>query len=74
MGNEEVLQIVKEQNILQAVKRRKANWKGHILHRNCLLKHITEGKIEGGIEVMEDKEEGVRSYWMTLWKREDSGN
>ena len=31
--------------------RRKGNWIGHILRRNCLLKHITEGKIEGGIEV-----------------------
>jgi hypothetical protein len=34
------------------MKRRKANWIGHILHRNCLLKHITDGKIEGKIEVM----------------------
>jgi hypothetical protein len=25
----------------------KANWIGHILSRNCLLKHITEGKIRG---------------------------
>jgi hypothetical protein len=32
-------------------KRRNANWIGHILPRNCLLKHITEGKIEVGIEV-----------------------
>jgi hypothetical protein len=28
-----------------------ANWIGHILHRNCLLKQITEGKIKGQIEV-----------------------
>jgi len=28
-------------------KRRKANWIGHIWHRNCLLKQFTEGKIEG---------------------------
>jgi len=25
---------------------------GYILHRNCLLKHITEGKIQVMIEVM----------------------
>jgi len=25
----------------------KANWIGHILHRNCLLIHVIEGKIEG---------------------------
>jgi hypothetical protein len=58
---EEVLQTVKERNILQTVKRRKANWNGHILHRNCLLKYIIEGKIEERIEVMEDKEEDVSS-------------
>jgi hypothetical protein len=26
---------------------------GHVFHRNCLLKHITDGKIKGGIEVKE---------------------
>jgi hypothetical protein len=30
---------------------RKANWIGHILYRNCLLKHIIERKTEGRIEV-----------------------
>jgi hypothetical protein len=35
----------------QKVKRRKTNWIDHILHRNCLLKHIIEGKIDGRIEV-----------------------
>jgi hypothetical protein len=29
----------------------KANWIGHILHRNCLLRQGIEGKIKGGIEV-----------------------
>jgi hypothetical protein len=54
--NEEVLQRVKEErNILETTKRRKANctWVGHILRRNCLLKHVVEGKIEGRIEVVE---------------------
>ena len=32
-------------------RRRNANWIGHILRRNCLLKHIIEGKIVGRIEV-----------------------
>jgi hypothetical protein len=46
--NEEVLHGVKEaRNILHTIKRRKANWIGHILRRNCLLKHVIEGKIEG---------------------------
>jgi hypothetical protein len=30
---------------------RKANWIGHILHRNCLLKRVIEGRIEGRIEL-----------------------
>ena len=46
--NEEVLHRVKEErNVLRTVKRRKANAIGHILRRNCLFKHIIEGKIEG---------------------------
>ena len=28
-----------------------ANWIGHILRRNCLLKQVIEGKIKGQIEV-----------------------
>jgi hypothetical protein len=38
-------------NILHTIKRRKANWIGHILRRNCLLKHVIEGKLEGRIEM-----------------------
>jgi hypothetical protein len=41
----------KERNVLHTITRRKANWISHILRRNCLLKQIIEGKIEGGIEV-----------------------
>jgi hypothetical protein len=45
--NEEVLLRVKEQrNIVQTIKRRKTNWIGHILRRNCLLKHVIEGKVK----------------------------
>jgi hypothetical protein len=50
--NEEVLHIAKkERKVLHTIKRRKANWIGHILRRNCLLKHVIEGKIEGSIEM-----------------------
>jgi hypothetical protein len=50
--NEEVLHRVKEErNIVHTVKKRKANWIGHILRRNCLLKHVIEGKLEGMIQV-----------------------
>ena len=45
--NEEVLQRVEEErNILQTIQWRKANWIGHILHRNCLLEHAVEGKVD----------------------------
>ena len=36
---------------LHEISKRKANWIGHILRRNCLLQQVIEGKIIGGIEV-----------------------
>ena len=52
MRNEEVLLRVKKQrNILHEISKRKVNWIGHILRRNCLLQRVIEGKIKGGIEV-----------------------
>jgi hypothetical protein len=55
--NERVLLRVKEQrNILHEISKRKANWIGHILRRNCLLQRVIEGKIKGGgIEVTRKK-------------------
>jgi hypothetical protein len=48
INNETVLHRVKEErNILHSIRRRKAYWIGHMWHRNCLLKHIIEGKIRG---------------------------
>ena len=50
--NEDVLLRVKEQrNILHEIRKRKANWIGHILRRNCLLQRVAKGKIQEGIEV-----------------------
>jgi hypothetical protein len=50
--NEEVLLTVKEQrNILHEISKRKANWIGHILRRNCFLRQVIEGKVKGGIEM-----------------------
>ena len=50
--NEEVLHRVKEErNILHTIDRRKANWIGHILHRNCLVKHAIEGELDRMIDV-----------------------
>ena len=72
--HEEVLLRVNEQrNILHEIIKRKANWIGHILRRNCLLKQIIEGKIKGEMEVARrKKKEDVRSYWMTLRTGEDT--
>jgi len=43
-----VLHRVKEErNILRTIRRRKGNWFVFILRRNCLLKHVIEGKIVG---------------------------
>jgi len=50
--SEGVLLRVKEQrNILHEISKRKANWIGHILRRNCLLQMVIEGKVKGGIKV-----------------------
>ena len=50
--NEEVLLRFNEQrNILHEIRKRMANWIGHILRRNCLLKQVIEGKIKGEMEV-----------------------
>ena len=47
--NEKLSLRVKEQrNILHEISKRKANWIGHILRRNCLLKRVIEVKIKGG--------------------------
>ena len=45
--NEEVLHKVKgERNRLKTIKRKKTLLIGNILRRNCLLKHVSGGKIE----------------------------
>jgi hypothetical protein len=50
--NEEVLLRVNEQrNILHEISKRKADWIGHILRRNCLLQQVIEVSIKRMIEV-----------------------
>jgi hypothetical protein len=50
--NEEVLLTVKgPRNIINEMSKRKANWIGHILLRNCLLQQVIEGKVKGETEV-----------------------
>jgi hypothetical protein len=46
--NEKVLHRVKEQrNIQREIRKRKANWIGQMLCRNCLIQKVIEGKIKG---------------------------
>ena len=71
--NKELFNRVKEErNIVQTTKRKKAKGIGHILYRNCLLKHVIEGKIEvkerrGRIckQLLDDVKE-TREYWALI--------
>jgi hypothetical protein len=36
----------RKEDILHTGNGRKANWIGHTLRRNCILKHVLEGEIE----------------------------
>jgi hypothetical protein len=45
--------VKEERSTVHAIKERKANWIGHILHRKCLLNHVIKGKIGGRREVTE---------------------
>ena len=54
LNEKHVLHKVKEEaNILHTTERSKAHLIGHILRRNCLLKHFVEQKVDGRIEVTE---------------------
>ena len=46
-----LLRVNEQRNILHEISKRKANWIGHILRRNCLLKQVIEGKVKGEMEV-----------------------
>jgi hypothetical protein len=60
-------------DILHTINRRKANRIGHILCRNCILKHVFKVKIDWRIEVARRRERGrnqllddveeKRKYW-----------
>jgi len=46
-----LLRVKEQRNNLHEIRKRKANWIGHILRRNFLLRQVIEGKIQVGIEV-----------------------
>jgi hypothetical protein len=55
-------------------KRREANWIGHILRRNCLLKPVIEGKIEIRIDVTGRRGRRHKQLLDDLKERGDTGN
>jgi hypothetical protein len=70
----EVLHRVKEdRNIVHTVNRRKADWIGHILCRNCLLRYIIRGKIERRIEVT-GRQGKKKQLLDDLEEKQDTGN
>jgi hypothetical protein len=65
--NEEVLHTAKEEwNILHTIQWSKFDWIVQIFCRNCLLKHVIEGKIQGMVrkckQLVDDLKEKGR-YW-----------
>jgi len=48
--NEVLLRANEQRNILHEIIKRHANWIGHFLRRNCLLKQVIEGEIKGEVE------------------------
>jgi hypothetical protein len=68
--NEKALLRVKEQRkILHEISKRKANWIGHILRRNCLLKQVIKGTIKEGMEVTERRRRRRRKLLDDLKER-----
>jgi hypothetical protein len=60
---------MEQKNILHEICKRKSNWIGHILRRNCLLQQVIEGKIKGEIEVTGRRGRGRRKLLDDLKER-----
>jgi hypothetical protein len=54
--NEVLRRVKEERNKLQTIHRRKVDWIGHILLRNCRLPRVNQGRIEG-----KDRSDGKKS-------------
>ena len=76
--NEQVLDRIGEKRLLLSIiLRRKANWIGHILRRNCLLHDAIEGQMMevNGVgrrrtQLLDDLKNG-RRYWELKEEAED---
>jgi hypothetical protein len=64
----------KERNILNKIHGRNLNLIGHISRKNCLLRHVIEGKIKGRTKMKGRGGRRRKQLRMTLRKREDNGN
>jgi hypothetical protein len=70
--NDEVLhREARRAGISCTIKRWKANWIGYILCRNCLLKHVNQAKIEGGVQVK--GKQGIRRKQLLYDLKETRG-
>jgi hypothetical protein len=70
--NEQVLHRVKgKRNILHRIKRRNADYVGHILRIICFLKHIIEVNTAGEIEVTGRR--GIRRQHLLIYLKERRG-
>jgi hypothetical protein len=63
-----------ETNILYTIKRRKTNWIGDMLRRNCRVKRIIKVKGEGDTEVAERQGKRRKQLLDDLEKRKENGN
>jgi hypothetical protein len=55
------------------MKRKNANCTYHVLSRNCPLKHVTEGKIEGRVEVVVRRKIRTKREDNESWKTKSTG-
>jgi predicted KAP-like P-loop ATPase len=56
VGNEVLRRVKEERNILQTIKRIKANWSGHNVHTNCFLNtRLNERERERGKDISDGK-------------------
>jgi len=66
--------VKEERNIVNKIHRRKFNWIGHISRKNCLLRHVIEGKIKGRTKMTGRGGRRSKQLQMMLKKREDNVN